>query len=369
MARGGGGRGSGGRGGVSRGSGGKAGGVMTRRALGVQRLIGRGYEGDEQGFPIPDAGAPGGYKPNPRSLVIRGTSYENMANLSDEFVQDTIGRYAGTEVGRQEVEGELIIGIETALWRMDWFDRIEGFPRMVRVVIGVDPAGSKKRKSAETGIVAVGLGEDERIYLLEDGSGKYSPREWAEKVIDLYHKFGATAIAVERNQGADMVESNIRTHARHAVKVVGVVAHKSKGDRARLVNQNWELGLVTHCGDHHQWREMERQMTQFDPTKRETDQASDRMDAAVWGVIHLLGGGDDLSKLKALGSKDIWQAVQRTKKKREQVGGGAAERERRRRERRKRYGGEVAELLELVPRQAIDTLGEELVADSLLLAA
>ena len=61
----------------------------------------------------------------------------------------------------------------------------------------------------ETGIIAVGLGEDRHGYVLDDVSGRLSPTEWARQAVSLYHARQADRIVAERNNGGDLVENTI----------------------------------------------------------------------------------------------------------------------------------------------------------------
>src|SRR5690606_17268765 len=99
--------------------------------------------------------------------------------------------------------------VEGALWNYEMIvpfriqeDAIlEGLiPQMDRIVVGVDPAGTSKRRSDETGIVVVGIrGRD--LYVLADLSGRYTPSGWARRASDAYEHWQADAIVAENNYG------------------------------------------------------------------------------------------------------------------------------------------------------------------------
>lgn len=42
------------------------------------------------------------------TAITKGTTYENKANLAAEFIEQTIAKYEGTRLGRQEIYGELL---------------------------------------------------------------------------------------------------------------------------------------------------------------------------------------------------------------------------------------------------------------------
>ena len=51
--------------------------------------------------------------------VTRGTTYENLSNLAPNFQEQVIGKYEGTRLGRQELEGLLLDDNERALWKRE----------------------------------------------------------------------------------------------------------------------------------------------------------------------------------------------------------------------------------------------------------
>ena len=78
-----------------------------------------------------------------------------------------------------------------------------------RICVAVDPAVSVSETSDETGIIVAGIDDQDRGYVLEDLSGKYTPTEWASKAVVAYHRWEADQIVAEKNQGGAMVESTI----------------------------------------------------------------------------------------------------------------------------------------------------------------
>jgi phage terminase large subunit-like protein len=51
-------------------------------------------------------------------------------------------QYAGTRLGRQELEAELVEDVEGALWRREWIEqaRVVHAAQLARVVVAVDSA-------------------------------------------------------------------------------------------------------------------------------------------------------------------------------------------------------------------------------------
>jgi phage terminase large subunit-like protein len=226
------------------------------------------------------------------TVVTKGRTYDNAGNLAEPFLRKITEEYEGTRLGRQELEAEILDDIPGALWQRSAIDfgRVAEAPLdMERVVVAVDPAASNEEGSDETGIVVVGLARDQdgypRGYVLEDGSLKGSPEEWARKAVALYRKWEADKIVAEKNQGGDMVASVIKAVDRSlAPKLV----HASRGKyiRAEPISSLYEQNRVHHVGRHDK---LEDQMCVFSvDSLRGNDAGSpDRVDALVWGLTEL----------------------------------------------------------------------------------
>lgn len=220
------------------------------------------------------------------TFVTRGTTYDNKANLAPTFFQQIVNRYEGTRLGRQELNAELLLDVPGALWTHDMIEHVPhaALPQMKRIVVGVDPAISSEDRSNETGIVAAGIGADDKGYVLADSSGIYSPKEWARQAVTLYRMLEADAIVAEVNQGGEMVESVIRAEDPNA-NVVTVRAAKGKYIRAEPISALYARGKVSHS---EQFEALEDQMCSFTPDfDRKMNGSPDRLDAAVWALTEL----------------------------------------------------------------------------------
>ena len=113
----------------------------------------------------------------PDAVVVRGSTYDNRANLAPSFFSQIVRRYEGTRLGRQELNAELLEDTEGALWNLDLIEASrkpkDHVPDLKRIVIALDPAVSVSETSDATGIVVAGIGHDGRGYVLDDLSGKY----------------------------------------------------------------------------------------------------------------------------------------------------------------------------------------------------
>ena len=217
------------------------------------------------------------------TTVTRGTTYENRANLARSFFEQIVAQYEGTRLGRQELLAELLEDVPGALWKREAIERLRVVkrPQLVRVVVGVDPAASSGAVSAETGILAAGLGADGHGYVLDDLSLRGSPGAWAAAVVTGYYKFTADRVIAEVNNGGDMVESTVRT-VDPTVSYKAVHASRGKQTRAEPVAALYEQGKVHHVGV---FADLEEQMCSWVPSDAKSP---DRMDALVWALTELM---------------------------------------------------------------------------------
>jgi phage terminase large subunit-like protein len=210
------------------------------------------------------------------TIITKGKTYDNRANLAEPFLKAVEKRYAGTRLGRQELDGEMLEEAEGALWSIEMIDRahfapdgtlLTEPPEMKRIVVAIDPAITAKAESNLTGIVVAGLGVDGRGYVLADGSGRFMPGEWAKKAVSLYDSVGADRIVAEGNQGGEMVRHTILTE-RSNIPVKIVHASHGKNARAEPVQALYEQNRISHVG---RFEELERQMCVAPDTLITTD--------------------------------------------------------------------------------------------------
>lgn len=218
--------------------------------------------------------------------VTRGSTMDNRANLAATFLSRIQQRYAGTRLGRQELEAEILGDLPGALWSMASLDayRLPKQPDdLTRIVVSVDPAVTATENSDEHGIIVAGMTGDQRGVVLEDASISGSPMEWARRAVSLYRSYSADGIVVEVNQGGDMVAHTIRTVDPNA-NIIEVRASRGKHVRAEPIAALYEQGRISHVGAYPQ---LESQMTQMTTAGYEGDGSPDRVDALVWAFTEL----------------------------------------------------------------------------------
>src|SRR5438270_10075369 len=53
---------------------------------------------------------------DPTTVITRGSTYDNRANLAPAFLQQIVRKYEGTRLGRQELNAEILDDVPGALW-------------------------------------------------------------------------------------------------------------------------------------------------------------------------------------------------------------------------------------------------------------
>jgi phage terminase large subunit-like protein len=226
---------------------------------------------------------------DPRSAVTRAATQANAAHLSPAFLDEVLARYAGTRLGRQEIDGEIIEDRSDALWSRAMIEaaRVTVAPPLTRIVVGIDPPASSRPGADACGIVAAGRAEDGCIYVLEDATvAGLAPAGWALRAITLYRRLKADALVAEVNQGGEMVGAVLR-NVDASVPLKTVHATRGKYLRAEPVAALYAQAKVKHVAPPKQ--ELEDQMCDFGLGGLSSGGSPDRLDALVWAVTELTG--------------------------------------------------------------------------------
>jgi phage terminase large subunit-like protein len=59
----------------------------------------------------------------PGTVVVQGSSWENKSHLDPKWFTDVLSVYAGTRLGRQEIEAEILSDVPGALWTREMLDK------------------------------------------------------------------------------------------------------------------------------------------------------------------------------------------------------------------------------------------------------
>ena len=223
---------------------------------------------------------------DPHVAVSHAATVRNAENLAPGFLERMIARYAGTRLGRQEIDGQIIEERSDALWSRAMIEaaRCDVTPPLKRIAVAIDPPASSSHRADNCGLVAAGIDADGFVYVLEDASlAAARPQKWARAAIALYEKYQADSLVAEVNQGGEMVEAVIR-EADPNVPVTQVRATRGKYLRAAPVAQLYEQGRVKHARP---FPQLEDEMCAFGPEGMPGSRSPDRLDALVWAVTAL----------------------------------------------------------------------------------
>ncbi|QIB36312.1 DNA-packaging protein [Ancylobacter pratisalsi] len=226
---------------------------------------------------------------DPRTAVTRMGTAENAVHLAPTFLEGVVGRYAGTRLGRQELEGELVEDRPDALWTREGLEsgRLAAPPPLIRIVIAVDPPASSRKQADACGIVAAGIDREGVVHVLADESAQgLTPSRWGARAIALFHRLEADRVVVEVNQGGEMVRT-ILNGLDPGVPVAEVRATRGKWLRAEPVAALYEQGRVRHAGA---FPQLEDELCDFGPEGLSNGRSPDRLDALVWAVTALALG-------------------------------------------------------------------------------
>lgn len=224
------------------------------------------------------------------TVITKGKTYDNAANLPPAFIAAMRAQYARTALGRQELDGELLTDIEGALWSRSLLERcreVACIETMARIVVGVDPPASARGDAC--GIVVCAITPDGQGKVLADASVmRPSPERWARTVAATALHWKADRVVAEANQGGAMVESVLRA-ADCQMPLKLVHASRGKSARAEPVAALYEAGRVNHVG---QFPQLEDELCGMmaGGDYEGPGRSPDRADALVWALTELMLG-------------------------------------------------------------------------------
>lgn len=258
-----------------------------------------------------------------KTIVTTGSTFENVRNLPRTVIDKLTEAYAGTRLGRQELDAEVLEelsgGIVSQLdidamrlepWQVGDALSATGFEHisdlLERVVTGVDPAVTANASSDETGIVVAGLTSGpcpfcsvtdnprrrQHAVVLEDATlGRVTDNVWAQRIVEVHRAYRGDRVVAEVNNGGDLVESVMRA-VDATLPVTQVRASRGKVKRAEPVGALYERHEVHHAGT---FAKLEDQLTSLgvepedepDPDSEDSN-SPDRADACVWALTKLM---------------------------------------------------------------------------------
>lgn len=230
---------------------------------------------------------------------------DNRENLSPAYLDELDA--LPEKQRRRFKDGRYVTEVDGALWTIEQLERVrctdDEMPLMQRVVVAVDPSGAKgpeDKRSDEIGIVAAGLGQDGRAYVLADRTDRLGPEGWGRRAIETAVLHKADCIVGEKNYGGDMVRAVIQSQASpHEVfRYKEVTASRGKVVRAEPISGLYEQDKVRHVG---RFAALEDEMSNFAASGYTGTRSPNRADALVWAITELmLTGGPARPQIRRL---------------------------------------------------------------------
>lgn len=243
------------------------------------------------------------------TFVARGKTMDNVHNLTKDYYDEVVAPLLGTEMGRQELDAELVEDVEGALWRQAQIDADRVQPDAVPIlrsrVVCFDPAGGAGAGHDEQGIIVAGATGQRPavdVYVLADMSKNCTPTEAARTALLATVEYEAHTVVYEKNQGQDwiptvlaqvwqqLIDEGLASGPPPAFRPVN--ATQSKKLRAQPVATMSEQHRVHHVGV---LDELEAQQTTWvakEDSGKDVD-SPDRLDAfvhaATWLYDHSAG--------------------------------------------------------------------------------
>lgn len=237
------------------------------------------------------------------TAISRGRTRDNHENLSPDAIKDMERRYAGTRMGRQELDGEILDDVPGALWTRAMLEAAldRGKPYALlnergkgrehnlfdRIVVAVDPSGSDGSETGDwIGIIVAGkLAGIDQAVVLRDLTMQGRPEEWASVVANAYEHWSADAVIAEGNFGGDMVRAVLQSAAGYSMPVKIVHARHGKHTRAEPVSRLYEQERVAHARG---FAGLEDELCFFTPNGYQDKKSPNRADANVWALTDLM---------------------------------------------------------------------------------
>lgn len=208
-------------------------------------------------------------------VVVKMNPEDNRDNLSEQYYEVLQGLSGNKR--KRFLEGNYSDDTGS-LWKRHWIQYDNRDRQFVRIVVGVDPTGTKT--GDEVGIIVAGKTEEEKFYILDDYSLHGTPKEWADEAVKAYDKWSADLIVAEKNYGGEMVEHTMRS-VRSNLNIKLVTATRGKIVRAEPISALYEKGQVFH---RQEFPDLEDEYCMYDET---VAQSPNRLDASVWALSEL----------------------------------------------------------------------------------
>jgi phage terminase large subunit-like protein len=232
--------------------------------------------------------------------IVRGSTFDNAVNLSEDAVEELRQVYEGTALGRQELYGELLDDITGALFNWASINdarRDIGPAKVAHRTVGVDPGLTGDEDGDEMGVVVVSRDFEDDMWVVADETTRLAGRDAALHAWRVFERYHCDTLVYESNLGKawmqDVFTDAFRELQRAGVfpseimtpPLVPVFSNLGKKLRAEPVAMRYSQGRVHHIGT---FDKLETQMLTFDPLSSKA--SPDRLDALVHAARHLIEG-------------------------------------------------------------------------------
>ena len=153
---------------------------------------------------------------DPETVTTKARTIDNAGNLAPAFLTKIVARYAGTRLGRQELDAELIEERSRRAVAKSGRSRRAALRAAPELRSASSSRSIRRRRRAKARMLAAssrrGSGPEGISATCSPtrAEERLSPARWAKRAVDLYHRLEADRIVAEVNQGGEMVEAVIR---------------------------------------------------------------------------------------------------------------------------------------------------------------
>jgi len=242
-----------------------------------------------------------------RTRWIHHVVEDNAINLARGFVGSMRRALAGTRAEREELDG-LEAEDGGGLIKDEW---IEGARRAEprtwkRRIVVLDPTiADAKTGGNDAGLVCMGTGIDDQIYITRDQSEIMAPDEWAKRAINAVIDDHADCLVIETNRGGRVIDFGLELLARDfgqqlTVVEIGAVTRYTPGTiNVKLVHARadkstrFDPAIVEYKAGHishvigADLESLEETLTSCDLATVTTRNSPGDLDCVAWGVIEL----------------------------------------------------------------------------------
>lgn len=243
-----------------------------------------------------------------RVSIVRGSTFDNSANLSEDFLAEVQQMYEGTALGRQELYGELLDMLEGALfsWKSIANNRVDIGPENVsHRSMGVDPGLTGDEDGDEMGVIVACRDFRNHIYVVADETVRLAAHDAALHAWRVFANYQCETMVIENNLAKawlhqvmidafrELQRAGIFSMEIMKPPLVPVHSNYGKKIRAQPIANRYAQGAIHHIGV---LDKLEQQMLLFDPLTSKHN-SPDRMDALVHVCQHLIEGESKRTKI------------------------------------------------------------------------